>query len=154
MQNLLALLVAPITSYQSPLDLLHIPTYTPILQSQPYATRRAIGHAIVSSVLKRETIISTPEEVKGILDLCHVLIKDQRDANIGMPMQFGQQQGYQQQRMGHGQGQLRGGPMLRGSSQRGGQMYDLQEMAEEQGWVARLVHLFRNDDDDVQFKVG
>jgi vacuolar protein sorting-associated protein 35 len=26
-------------------------------------------------------------------------------------------------------------------------------MAEEQGWIARLVHLFRSDDDETQFKL-
>lgn len=43
--------------------------------------------------------------------------------------------------------------MMRNHSQRGQNAYDLEEMAEEQGWIARLVHLFRSEDDDVQFKV-
>ena len=142
MQNLLSLLLAPVNSYASPLTLLSIPTYSSILQSQPYATRRAIGHAIISSILKKETVISSTEEVKGILDLCHVLVKDQRDSSIGQPMQFGNQRG----------GPQPGRGMMRGASSRG-QPYDLQEMAEEQGWIARLVHLFRSDDDETQFKL-
>lgn len=40
-----------------------------------------------------------------------------------------------------------------GGGGRGQQQYDLEEMAEEQGWIARLVHLFRSDDLEVQFKV-
>lgn len=145
-QNLLSLLLAPVNSYASPLMLLSIPTYSSILQSQPFTTRRAVGHAIVSSILRKETVISTTEQVKGILDLCHVLVKDQRDASIGQPMQFG---GSQQQRGGL---QQPGRGMMRGSSSRG-QPCDLQEMAEEQGWIARLVHLFRSDDDETQFKL-
>lgn len=31
---------------------------------------------------------------------------------------------------------------------------DWREMAEEQGWVARMVHLFRSDDLGVQFEVS
>jgi vacuolar protein sorting-associated protein 35 len=31
---------------------------------------------------------------------------------------------------------------------------DLKEMAEEQGWVARMVHLFKSDDLAIQFEVS
>lgn len=31
---------------------------------------------------------------------------------------------------------------------------DREEMAEEQGWIARMVHLFRSDSLDVQFEVN
>jgi vacuolar protein sorting-associated protein 35 len=148
-QNLLALLVAPINAYKTPLDLLHIPTYTAILQIQPYTSRRSIGHAIVSSILKREIVISTPEEVKGVLDLCHVLVRDQKDASIGMPTQFPNAHAG----VGGGMNNNGRGPMARGYSSRGSQIQDLQEMAEEQGWIARLVHLFRSNDDEVQFKL-
>ena len=154
MQNLLALLVAPINAYATPLALLNIPTYTSILQIQPYSSRRSIGHAVVSSILKKELVISTPEEVKGVLDLCHVLVRDQRDASIGMPTQFPGAQGQQNSGMNSNNG-ARAGMGNRVYSSRGGgsQMQDMQEMAEEQGWIARLVHLFRSDDDEVQFKL-
>lgn len=148
-QNLSALLVAPINSYPSPLTLLSLPTFTPILYSQPYNTRRAIGHAIVSNILKKETVISTPEDVKGILELCHVLMKDQKDASIGGGMQM---RGSMPGQLNAHQG-MQGRGMMRGMSGRGS-AYDMEEMAEEQGWIARLVHLFRSDDDDVQFKVS
>lgn len=159
MQNLLGLLVAPITAYPTPLLLLQLPTYTPILQMQPYATRRSIGHAIVSSLLKKETIITTPEEVKGILDLCHTLVRDQKDAGHGMPTHLGSNGVSNGSNWGRGQQPPPGAlassrGMIRNHSQRGAQPYDYEEMAEEQGWVARLVHLFRNDDDDIQFKVS
>jgi vacuolar protein sorting-associated protein 35 len=118
--NLLALLVAPITSYLSVLTLLAIPSYTPLLSSQPYSTRMAIGQAVVSSVLKNNTLIETSEDVSGVLGLCAVLVRDQKDSTSAS------------------------GP--RGRHYR--------EMAEEQGWVARMVHLFKSDDLAVQFEVS
>lgn len=77
----------------------------------------------MSSVLKNDTLIETPEDVSGVLSLCNVLVKDNKDSTIG------------------------GGGRARG------QQYDAREMAEEQGWVARMVHLFRSDDLQTQFDV-
>ena len=135
-QNLLSLLLAPISSYPSVLTVLSVPNYHDLLLVQPYATRRAIGHAVVTSVLKNETIISTPEMVKAVFDLCHVLVRDQRDAGVGMPMAH--------------PGQLQRSY----SSRPGGQpAYDVEEMSEEQGWLARMIHLFRSDDLAVQFEL-
>jgi len=131
--NLLSLLIAPINSYQSALTLLALPGYVVLLNLQTFATRRSIAHAIVSSVLKNETYIETPEDVSGILDLCHVLMKDQKDAGVGMG------------------GQPPGGGS---GTRRGPSQLDIEELAEEQGWVARMVHLFRAETLDVQNTVG
>lgn len=128
--NLAALLVAPINSYQSVLTLLAIPNYAPLLQRQLFSTRRSISHSIISSVLKNETVIETPEDVEGVLELCHVLIKDQSD-NSGANGVNGVQ------------------PAVK----RGSYSLEREEMAEEQGWVARMVHLFRAESLDVQFEV-
>lgn len=144
-QNLLSLLLSPINSYLTVLTLLALPSYQELLLVQPYSTRRSIAHAIVASVLKNETVIETPEDVKGLLELCHVLVRDQRDRSSmvqnhpgAMTMAGG---GRQEQR------QMGGGG-------RGQQVYDVVEMAEEQGWIARIVHLFKVDDLEVQFKVS
>lgn len=130
--NLAALLVAPINSYQSVLTLLAIPNYAPLLTKQLFSTRRSIAHSIISSVLKNETIVDTPEDVDGVLELCHVLIKDQSDAAAGGSGINGTQKDMR-----------RHGPYS----------VEREEMAEEQGWVARMVHLFRADSLDVQFEV-
>ncbi|ORY72896.1 vacuolar protein sorting-associated protein 35 [Leucosporidium creatinivorum] len=135
-QNLLSLLLAPIHSYLTVLTLLALPAYQDLLAAQPYSTRRAIGHAIVANVLKNETVIETPEDVRGVLELCHVLVRDQKDRSMGPAMGQGR----------IGQGQMGGGG-------RGQQTYDVEEMAEEQGWIARMVHLFKADDLEVQFKL-
>lgn len=127
--NLQALLLAPINSYQSVLTLLALQQYSALLTQQPYSTRRTLSHSLISSVLKNETVIETPEDVNGILELCHVLIRDQQDAGTGPGAQ---QMGKDPRRPYHN---------------------EREEMAEEQGWVARMVHLFRSDNLGVQFEV-
>ncbi|TFK57726.1 vacuolar protein sorting-associated protein 35 [Heliocybe sulcata] len=127
--NLAALLIAPINSYQSVLTLLALPRYTPLLTLQSFSTRRSIAHSIISSVLKNETVIEAPEDVDGVLELCHVLIRDQSDMGPG-------------------------GPNAQKEGRRMGSYYlEREEMAEEQGWVARMVHLFRAESLDAQFEL-
>ncbi|KAI5992917.1 vacuolar protein sorting-associated protein 35 [Pisolithus albus] len=128
--NLAALLVAPINSYQSVLTLLAIPRYVPLLTQQLFSTRRSIAHSVVSSVLKNETFIETPRDVDGVLDLCHVLIKDQNDA---MPTP--------------------GIGVVKETRRQGPQFTERGDLAEEQGWVARMVHLFRAESLDTQFEL-
>lgn len=123
--NLRALLLAPITTYPSVLQLFSLEGYEDLLRVQPFATRRSIAHAVVHSVLKNETVISTPEQIDSVLGLCHVLVKDQKDAGVGMSTH-----------------------PAKSHRER-----NMEEMAEEQGWIARVVHLFRSDDLDVQFSV-
>jgi vacuolar protein sorting-associated protein 35 len=132
--NLSALLVAPINSYQSVLTLLAIPNYAPLLTKQLFSTRRSIAHSIVSSVLKNETIVETPEDVDGVLELCHVLIKDQSDSTA---------MGSNVTPQSNAKDVRRHAP----------QYLEREEMAEEQGWVARMVHLFRAESLDVQYEV-
>jgi vacuolar protein sorting-associated protein 35 len=137
--NLSALLVAPINSYQSVLTLLAIPNYAPLLTRQLFSTRRSIAHSIISSVLKNETIVESPEDVDGVLELCHVLIKDQSDSSAP---------GAAAANNAHAaQGSVK-------DVRRQGPYYvEREEMAEEQGWVARMVHLFRAESLDIQFEV-
>jgi vacuolar protein sorting-associated protein 35 len=72
-------------------------------------------------VLKNNTLIDTPEDVTGVLGLCAVLVRDQKEA--GAP------------------------------ANRHRQPVDHREMAEEQGWVARMVHLFKSEDLGQQFEL-
>lgn len=132
--NLSALLVAPINSYQSVLTLLAIPNYGPLLTKQLFLTRRSIAHSVVSSVLKNETIVESPEDVDGVLELCHVLIKDQSDSGAALAPNGSQTN-------------------VRDGRRPGPYFIEREEMAEEQGWVARMVHLFRAESLDVQFEL-
>ncbi|TCD71445.1 Vacuolar protein sorting-associated protein 35 [Steccherinum ochraceum] len=131
--NLASLLLAPINSYQSVLTLLALQRYSPLLTQQPFSTRRSLSHALISSVLKNETVIEAPEDVDGILELCHVLIKDQTDSAGGPPHAS----------RGPSSERRAGGPLA----------HEREELAEEQGWIARMVHLFRAESLDVQFEL-
>lgn len=151
--NLLALLVAPIENYVNALTLLALPSYEQLLRDQPYASRRSVAHAVVASVLRHETVIDSPEDVKGLLELCHVLVRDQKDRPLGPGA------GAAAGRSGGGGGGV-ASPQLSGGRNGGAApssssllLYDREEMAEEQGWIARVVHLFRAEDLGVQFSV-
>ncbi|KAF9434971.1 Vacuolar protein sorting-associated protein 35 [Entomortierella beljakovae] len=125
--NLQNLLMAPIQHYPSILTLLELPHFNGLLSLQPYQTRRAIAHAVVASILKNDTIISTPEEVNGILDICAVMVRDQKDG-------------------GHNSNPFRS---TRSNRNESGSV-DPEEFAEEQGKLARIIHLFKSDDADTQ----
>lgn len=131
--NLASLLVAPIKSYTSVLTLLALENYVPLLNLQTFATRRSLAHSIVSSVLKNETIIEAQEDVNGILELCQVLIREQPDAGVGMGST--------------------GPPSLRDGRRHGPYGMEREDLAEEQGWLARMVHLFKSESLATQFEV-
>ncbi|KAJ9093149.1 hypothetical protein QFC20_007197 [Naganishia adeliensis] len=138
--NFLALLLAPITSYVSVLTLLAIPNYIPLLSIQSFTTRASIGQAVVASVLKNGTVMETAQDVSGVLGLCAVLVKDQKETAGNQPPPP----------PGSAPGQL-------GRGQRMGTQSQIalagQDLAEEQGWLARMVHLFRSDDLATQFEL-
>ena len=75
-------------------------------------------------------MIDTPEDVDGVLDLCQVLIQEQAESLPGVNGMYGTQR-----------------------PRAGVQSLDLEQLAEEQGWVARMVHLFRSEDLETQFEV-
>ncbi|CAG8602869.1 2406_t:CDS:10 [Paraglomus brasilianum] len=129
--NLLNLLLAPINAYPTILTVLALPNYTELLMLQPFTTRRSVAYAVVASLLKNETYIDTPEDVNGVLGLCSVLIRDQKDATLASPFS--------------------GLSGIRGRSSGMTPMMDPEEFAEEQGWLARIIHLFKSDDPDNQF---
>ncbi len=157
--NLNSLLLSPINSYLTVLTLLALPNFNALLASQPYTTRKSISHAVVLSVLRNETVMSTPEDVDGVLQLCSTLVTTQRDAVLGGMGNGAPLTGYAG---GAGRGYHPQDPRYLQHRQQlaaaGGARYaqgqhDLEEMAEEQGWMARLVHLFRSDDLETQFSL-
>ncbi|KAI9483790.1 MAG: vacuolar protein sorting-associated protein 35 [Benjaminiella poitrasii] len=117
--NLLALLLAPIQHYRSVLYLLALANYQPLLSLQPFNTRQAVSYAVVNNILKNETVIEIPEDVHGVLELCDVLLRDQKDAPMAA---------YRQQKS----------------------EYD-EDYLEKQGLLARIVHLFKSPQEDIQF---
>ncbi|THY68484.1 vacuolar protein sorting-associated protein 35 [Aureobasidium pullulans] len=123
--NLLNLLLAPVKTYVSLFTALAIPSFIPLLHAQPYPTRRSVAGEVARSLLRNETRISTPENLQGVLEIVKVLIKEGMQQPSGYP----------------------GGPVRRAAA-------ETDETVEEQGWLARLVHLIRGEDCNTQFKVG
>ena len=115
---MLALLLAPINTYHSALTLLSLKAYDQLLSRQPLSTRMSIGHAVVASILRRNTRVGTVNEVDGILVICKDLVTgtpgDDRSATLQLQP----------------------------------------PSPEEQGWLARMIHLFASDDASTQLEVS
>jgi vacuolar protein sorting-associated protein 35 len=121
--NLLNLLLAPMKSYISMFTALSLPTYIPLLHSQTYPTRRAVAGEVARSLHRNQTIISTPSALEGVLEILKVLIKEGTQQPAGYP-------GVQQRKA-----------------------IETDETIEEQGWLARIVHLIYSDDNSTQYKL-
>lgn len=122
--NMLNLLLAPIKVYVSLFTALALPNYIPLFSSQTYPTRRSVGGEVARSLLRNRTKISKSENLEGVLQILKVLIKEGVQQPVGYP-------GLQSQR-------------------RGG---ETDETIEEQGWLARIIHLIQGPDNDTQLKV-
>ena len=121
--SLLALLQAPLKRYVSMFTALSLPTYVPLLQSQTYPTRRAVAGEVARSLLRNYTKITTTDQLENVLEVLKVLIKEGSQPPAGYP----------------------GGPQRRA--------VETDETMEEQGWLARIVHLLDSENNDTQFKL-
>jgi vacuolar protein sorting-associated protein 35 len=122
--NLLSLLMAPVRAYFSLFTALALPNFVPLFHQQAYPTRRAVAGELARSLLRNETKIVTPENLDGVLSILSVLIKEGMQTPTSYP----------------------GGPMRRGA-------VETEETVEEQGWLARIVHLIRAPDNTTQFQL-
>jgi vacuolar protein sorting-associated protein 35 len=122
--NLLSLLMAPVRAYFSLFTALALPNFVPLFHQQAYPTRRAVAGELARSLLRNETKIVTPENLDGVLSVLSVLIKEGMQTPVSYP----------------------GGPMRRGA-------VETEETVEEQGWLARIVHLIRATDNTTQFQL-
>lgn len=122
--NLLALLLGPVKKYFSLFTALALPNFVTLYQQQPYPTRRAVAGEVARSLLRNETKITTPENLEGVLQILSVLIKEGMQAPAGYS----------------------GGPARRGA-------VETHETVEEQGWLARIVHLIQGADNVTQFQL-
>lgn len=122
--NILNLLLAPMKSYVSMFTALSLPTYIPLLHSQTYPTRRAVAGEVARSVQRNLTKISTVSQLEGVLEILKVLIKEGTQAPAGYPAAVQQRKAV-----------------------------ETDETIEEQGWLARIVHLVDSDDNDTQYKL-
>ncbi|KAK3899768.1 vacuolar protein sorting-associated protein 35 [Staphylotrichum tortipilum] len=124
-QSLLALLQSPLRRYLSIFTALSLPTYVSLFHSQTYPTRRAVAGEVARTLLKNQTPISTPAHLENVLEILKVLIKEGSQPPAGYP-------GVVQPRQ---------------------RALETDETMEEQGWLARLVHLVQSDDNDTQFRL-
>ncbi|KAK9316809.1 vacuolar protein sorting-associated protein 35 [Lipomyces starkeyi] len=137
--NILALLLAPISSYKSLLNVLAIPNYLRLLHAQSYATRRSIAAAVAHSILKNYTKIETPEDVEGVAELLRVIITEGQQPAVP----------FSNTAVASVAPQVANGAA--GAAKRKDTETD--ETVEEQGWLARIVHLIQSDVPDVQFRM-
>ncbi|KAK6508460.1 Vacuolar protein sorting-associated protein 35 [Arthrobotrys conoides] len=124
-QNILGVLLAPLGSYVSLFTVLALPNYIPLLHAQSYQTRRAVASSVIKTILSSSVKVATEEHVQGVLNLVQVLIKESAPQQAIYP-------GTQQRRL---------------------RETDSEEVVEEQGWLARLVHVIQSEDNDVQYKL-
>jgi len=122
--NILNLLLAPVKAYFSLFTALALPNFIPLLDSQPYPTRRAVAGEVARSLLRNQTKITTQEDLDGVLEILKVLIKEGAQQSAGYP----------------------GGPLQRKG-------VETDETIEEQGWLARIIHLIQSPSNDTQLKV-
>ncbi|KAJ2784500.1 retromer complex subunit Vps35 [Coemansia interrupta] len=135
--QLLSLLLGPLRAYASPLKVLELTNYGPLLEAQSERTRKGVAVALLTAILQRNTTMTTKEEVAGITRLCASLISKQQSAYGNMP--GADTAGNQRSSAYYGAG---------ASSEQAYDSSPLDEddLAEEQGLLARLVHLIRGPD--------
>ncbi|KAF2115944.1 vacuolar protein sorting-associated protein 35 [Lophiotrema nucula] len=122
--QILSLLLAPIKTYLSLFTALALPSFIPLLHSQPYPTRRAVAGEVARSLLRNSTAITSVENLESVLEIQKVLIREGIQQATGYP----------------------GGPIQRKAT-------ETDETIEEQGWLARIVHLLQAPDNDTQLKL-
>lgn len=122
--NILSLLLAPIKAYVSLFTALALPHFIPLLHAQPFPTRRAVAGEVARSLLRNETKITSVDDFEGVLEILKVIIKE----GVQQPSGYA------------------GGPAQR-------RPMETEETIEEQGWLARMVHLIQSDSNDTQFKL-
>lgn len=124
-QSLLALLQAPLQRYVSLFTALSLPFYVPLFQSQTYPTRRAVAGEVARTLLRNQIPISTPSHLESVLGVLGVLVKEGSHPQPGYP----------------------------GVTPARARSVETDETLEEQGWLARLIHLLAAEDNDTQFKL-
>jgi vacuolar protein sorting-associated protein 35 len=122
--NILSLLLAPVKAYCSLFTALALPNFVPLFQQQTYPTRRTVAGEVARSLLRNETKITSLENLDGVFSILSVLIKEGMQPPSGYP----------------------GGPVRRGA-------VETDETVEEQGWLARIVHLIKGPDNSTQFQL-
>ncbi|KAJ1820578.1 retromer complex subunit Vps35 [Coemansia sp. RSA 2598] len=147
--QLLSLLLGPLRAYANPLKVLELTNYGPLLESQTERTRKSVAVALLTAVLQRNTTMTTKEEVSGITRLCASLINKPGNLQQGgiadIPGASGSD-GNQRTSGHYGSGAV-------AEQTYSGTPLEEEDLAEEQGLLARLVHLVRGSDVTAQLSL-
>ncbi|KAK3679466.1 retromer complex subunit Vps35 [Recurvomyces mirabilis] len=123
--NILNLLLSPVKAYFSLFTALALPNFVPLFQQQTYPTRRSVAGEVARSLLRNEIKITTVENLEGVLQTLGVLVKEgQQSPSSNYP----------------------GGQVRRTA-------IETEETVEEQGWLARIVHLIAAPSNTTQFSL-
>ncbi|OLY83928.1 Vacuolar protein sorting-associated protein 35 [Smittium mucronatum] len=68
--SVIGILLTPLKCYPSPLDILNLDGYLPLLHSQPLKSRRNLALAFLTILLQREIIISDTQSATKALKIC------------------------------------------------------------------------------------
>jgi vacuolar protein sorting-associated protein 35 len=123
--NILNLLLSPIKAYFSIFTALSLPNLIPLLQAQPYPTRRAVAGELARILLQNQVKIDSEGNLKSVLEVLKVIIKEGAQPPSGYS----------------------GGPVNRKTAETEGTLL-------EQGWLARIVHLIQAPTNDTQFSAS
>ncbi|KAJ1653955.1 retromer complex subunit Vps35 [Dispira simplex] len=134
--NLLALMQEPLHVYPTVLHLLRLDHYNTLLGLLTFSTRRTVARVLVAKLLQQETVVSTKDEALGLLGYCSVLIKSPKAASTT---------GVASPRFTD-----RRNPGTNSRIPSSGLLSD-EDYAEDQGLLARLVHLFQLEDCEDQY---
>lgn len=121
--NILNLLLSPIRIYFSIFTPLALPNYGPLFSVQSYLTRRAVAREVAQHILRKGTLITSRDNLQGVLEVLKVLIREGMQQSVTYP-------GFTPQRRA-----------------------ETEETIEEQGWLARIVHYIQGPDNDTQLQV-
>ncbi|KAJ1970421.1 retromer complex subunit Vps35 [Dimargaris xerosporica] len=145
--NLLALMQGPVDAYESVLDLLRLDHYGVLLDLLTFSTRRTVARSILQRLLQQGAHIHTHTDAVGILNYCQVLIKSPKASHSSGGGAAGPTGGamsprFNDKRYGPGSGRIPSSGLL-----------DDEDYAEDQGLLARLIHLFALTDPEGQLEL-
>lgn len=78
-RELIRLLKIPVDSYSDILRVLQLEHYVPLLEYLDYLPRKSVCCHVAQNILENETVVMTPEQVEGVLNLLSPLVQDQTD---------------------------------------------------------------------------
>ena len=136
--NVLELLELLINSFSRLLTVLELKHFLPLLSSQPGKSQKVVAGAVVDSGLRSKNHIETVEEAEGVFNLIHILIVNS-DGNTGTNAKVSS-----------------GVSNLIGDSEGEEELDETKLSAEtlaNQSKLAKVVHLLRNRDTEVQAKL-